>query len=594
MEHREPYSYVGLDLYHKHLSTRAQQIMKAIQYDHKRMQNPGKAKYNHWNHDMEEITTDGCNRRKTGTGAVLQEVEYWQNEERIQLRYPSRMEETEKCRMFPEQKSLVSGKVDKVVGSAENEQLQVSSNSPNFWESKSEEVLCREDLKCVQLQSLIVTRQQINIPVSHTRFYSENQAARSYEDRFVNSLQSYQDTAVNFQVVKQQEPRVSGNRAAQVPQKAVFQIKNALVSKTQENDSYPWLASNSTQYTADSMVPGGKEASKTNTSFWVRHGTKDCTSLCWDESGSVQNDQHLEQQSNMAVPHPLSVAQPKKLLTSDERLNSLQDKNAKCLKRKLGVRGQHGARPSKAASLKLPADDSTCKNDGCQDDSGAERMDSGKLRARAQICDVCTLDTKQRSKVLEEVERASFIILTMVYQDGSSQLTAVKESISSVVSSILALLMNQSGGSSSLTYSEGTASDDALLEPHQGGKYFHLKLEQSPTWLKQDPNDREFVRVLLLHILSRKGCIVCFKAKDLLRTVLHYCTDSVSLKQASEWEILDPRIAAWLLDPNDTASCFETLIPKYCGRSSLLETTGSTADSFGHPKVSLHAADFVW
>ncbi|GCC34298.1 hypothetical protein chiPu_0012771, partial [Chiloscyllium punctatum] len=84
---------------------------------------------------------------------------------------------------------------------------------------------------------------------------------------------------------------------------------------------------------------------------------------------------------------------------------------------------------------------------------------------------------------------------------------------------------------------------------------------------------------LMLRILSCRGCIISFKAKDLLRTVLQHCKDSVSWKQASEWEILDPRIAGWLLDPGDNVSCFRALVLKHCGDSSasqLTEAAGNT------------------
>lgn len=50
-------------------------------------------------------------------------------------------------------------------------------------------------------------------------------------------------------------------------------------------------------------------------------------------------------------------------------------------------------------------------------------------------------------------------------------------------------------------------------------------------------------------------------------------------------QVLDPQIAAWLLDPADSASCFQDLLNKYCTRPT---THTPALAELGHKKVRTH------
>ncbi|XP_041125306.1 uncharacterized protein LOC121326177 [Polyodon spathula] len=106
----------------------------------------------------------------------------------------------------------------------------------------------------------------------------------------------------------------------------------------------------------------------------------------------------------------------------------------------------------------------------------------------AQICDVANLNAEERSRVLEEVAEAAAIVLTMVYQDGTSQLST-EQKPSPLVSGFLMLLKNRldvTGTAGCSVGNFGTMGTD--------GKYIYLKLEQRPAWLQQGQDHRQFTR----------------------------------------------------------------------------------------------------
>ncbi|XP_067885309.1 DNA polymerase nu isoform X4 [Heterodontus francisci] len=520
MENRESHNWcAGLDLYHKQLSTQAQQIIKAIRYEHtRRMQNSGNNKCYKWSNEMEEIATGGQNKRKTGTDAELQKLEYWHNEE-------------------------------------------------------------REGMNSVQFQPCNLRRKNINI--LHRETYSEIQTERSYVDRFYNIFQPHDCVAQSLQANSRQLP--AGSRIVGIPHKALLSVSEALTSETQKNDFGQITKGTSAQHLGDDTIDlVGKKYPEASTSFQFDrrdHGV----AVCLEHRGTAVQHQTLVSQNfsiNQGFPGPA-----KTLASSEERRSSVQDKTAgkkdNHLKRKRALSQHSAKKPGSMFMLEQPVVDGVSKDHQGHSTKG---MSSAKSGPTLQLSDLFTLDNEQRSKVLDEVAHASVIVLTMVYKDGSSQLTAVKES-TCLVSGFLMLLMNQSDGPSSLSSPESRAAETILYSSGTSQWYFHLKLEQNPTWLQQGHSYREFTRVLLLQILSCRGCIIGFKAKDLLRTVLHHCADSVCWKQASDWEILDPRIAGWLLDPGDTAFCFEALVLKHCGRSSVSELAHPTKESTGNTKL---------
>ncbi|XP_072903858.1 DNA polymerase nu [Hemitrygon akajei] len=144
-----------------------------------------------------------------------------------------------------------------------------------------------------------------------------------------------------------------------------------------------------------------------------RHGA----AVCRDQADSVQQHGTLAQQGSL-VNQYLGLPGLNKTLTSlTGRLSSVQEeKKDNCLKRKR-------EKPANMSTAKQPVLDGRAKE---HHDPTTKGLDSAELRSRPQICDLIRLDSDQRPQVLEEVARAAGIILTMVYQDGSTQLTAEK------------------------------------------------------------------------------------------------------------------------------------------------------------------------
>ncbi|TSN12228.1 HAUS augmin-like complex subunit 3 [Bagarius yarrelli] len=130
-----------------------------------------------------------------------------------------------------------------------------------------------------------------------------------------------------------------------------------------------------------------------------------------------------------------------------------------------------------------------------------------------QVCDASHLSQEERMGVLEEAAAARALVATMVYQDGTTQLDP-EQKCPPAVCGVLVLLKKSLH---SLVVEETGVAEERLL---------FLRLEQRPVWAQPD----------LKH------------TQDLF----------------SSCQVLDPQIAAWLLDPADSASCFQDIFKKYC------------------------------
>ncbi|KAI4884978.1 hypothetical protein NFI96_020253 [Prochilodus magdalenae] len=140
------------------------------------------------------------------------------------------------------------------------------------------------------------------------------------------------------------------------------------------------------------------------------------------------------------------------------------------------------------------------------------------LSSDPRVCDVGRLSQEEWVCLMEEASRARALVVTMVFQDGTTQLDPEQKPPSAVCGLLVLLKMSLESLHLELT---GAAEEKVLL----------LKLEQRPVWVQQDPQ----------------------KKQDLF-TRLAAC------------QVLDPQIAAWLLDPADSACCFQDLLSKHCTR----------------------------
>ncbi|XP_069375240.1 DNA polymerase nu-like isoform X3 [Paralichthys olivaceus] len=114
------------------------------------------------------------------------------------------------------------------------------------------------------------------------------------------------------------------------------------------------------------------------------------------------------------------------------------------------------------------------------------------------------------------------------------------------------------------------------LGPNDSLVYLKLS-EQTPAWAQQHTLQSQelFTRDMLLQVLSRRQLVVCYKAKDLLRTALQFYEGELTWKQVAGCHIQDPQVSGWLLDPADSSSCFQDLLNKHHRRPRTTPALGT-------------------
>ncbi|NXU57948.1 DPOLN polymerase, partial [Turnix velox] len=173
-------------------------------------------------------------------------------------------------------------------------------------------------------------------------------------------------------------------------------------------------------------------------------------------------------------------------------------------------------------------------------------------------CDVRSLGYEERRELLAAIEQAVAFVTTMVFQDGSSQLNS-EQDLTSSVKGVVVLVKSQTD------HPCLSSSSSTEYVANENEKLIYLKMESS-LW-EQQQSHKKFAWQVLFQMLHRKVPIVCFNAKDFLRTVLQVYANEISWKQVADSVVLDPRIAAWLINPSDTVPSFECLMKEYHDKS---------------------------
>ncbi|XP_006030963.1 DNA polymerase nu, partial [Alligator sinensis] len=175
------------------------------------------------------------------------------------------------------------------------------------------------------------------------------------------------------------------------------------------------------------------------------------------------------------------------------------------------------------------------------------------------FCDIRNLEYEEKIQLLGTIKQALAVVITMVFQDGSSQLNSDQD-LTSSVKGIAVLVKSQSDH---LCPSSGCSIANPLDTCVRNDKLVYLKLEHTSAWEQEEPAHKQYSRQILIQILQCKGTVVCFNAKDFLRTLLHVYGNEICWKRVADCVVLDPRIAAWLINPSDTVPSFEYLILKH-------------------------------
>uniref|UniRef100_A0A8C8RIZ3 DNA polymerase nu n=1 Tax=Pelusios castaneus TaxID=367368 RepID=A0A8C8RIZ3_9SAUR len=173
--------------------------------------------------------------------------------------------------------------------------------------------------------------------------------------------------------------------------------------------------------------------------------------------------------------------------------------------------------------------------------------------------DIRNLGFEEKTQLITNIKEAVALVVTMLFQDGSSQLSS--DQVNPLCPS------NGSSVTNPIIWGACTRNDTVV----------YLKIEQSSVWEQQERAHKEYTREILLQIIH--STVICFNAKDFLRTLLHVYGDDISWKQVANCVVLDPRIAAWLINPSDTVPSFEYLIHKYFEKPVSERTMNMNTDS---------------
>ncbi|XP_016532666.1 DNA polymerase nu isoform X1 [Poecilia formosa] len=175
------------------------------------------------------------------------------------------------------------------------------------------------------------------------------------------------------------------------------------------------------------------------------------------------------------------------------------------------------------------------------------------LTSDGRIKDSGRLNPEERVEMLQQAGQAEAVVLTMMFQDGATQLDH-EQKLAPAVCGLLVLMKNDL---CCATPCWSLGPNDSLV---------YLKLEHNPPWAQQQlqHTQQTFTRDMILCVLSRSKLVVCYKAKDFLRTVLLVYKQDLSWKRVAGCQIQDPQVSGWLLDPSDPSSCFKDLLNKHC------------------------------
>ncbi|XP_051692628.2 DNA polymerase nu isoform X2 [Oryctolagus cuniculus] len=228
-------------------------------------------------------------------------------------------------------------------------------------------------------------------------------------------------------------------------------------------------------------------------------------------------------------------------------------KESMTLKRKHSA---HGNSPERAGTRTAP-------------DEAEAHLNSGNSRAvKEHLCDIRYLDDLTKNQLIEMLNRAAALVVTLMYKDGSTQLSADQAVISSVKGIVVLLNCQVEGGSAA----PAAAARGSILDEDQ---CIYIKTEHSCLASQEQEAHNQFARNMLSQVLKRKLPVVCFNAKDFVRTVLQFLGDADSWKHVADFVGLDPRIAAWLIDPRDATLSFEHLVAKYLEKSTTVKVSST-------------------
>ncbi|XP_063086356.1 DNA polymerase nu isoform X3 [Cavia porcellus] len=195
------------------------------------------------------------------------------------------------------------------------------------------------------------------------------------------------------------------------------------------------------------------------------------------------------------------------------------------------------------------------------------------------FCDIRYLDDLAKGQLTEALKQAAALVLTLMYKDGSTQLGADQsQALTSCVKGVVMLLKSHVEAGSGLL--DGLACAGGLAgESGQEDWCIYIHMERTCLWGREQEAHRLFARNVLFQTLTCKCPVICFNAKEFVKTVLQFFGDDSSWRHVANFVGLDPRIAAWLIDPSDAVPSFEDLVAKHHEKSSTVKVSSTCGNS---------------
>ncbi|XP_072177435.1 DNA polymerase nu-like [Diadema setosum] len=161
----------------------------------------------------------------------------------------------------------------------------------------------------------------------------------------------------------------------------------------------------------------------------------------------------------------------------------------------------------------------------------------------------------------QQLYTADKALMTMIYTDGSSQLREPVELISK----------RRVDGSDD---SEGKASFilvSILVTNPSGCSSYPLTFPLTNGGLQRAS---DMAKTFLLNLLDCKITKVCFYAQELMHAILHHY-QLIPERGYPSWEVFDPKVASWLLNPDNPPITFSELLDKHLeGRYTMAAAVG--------------------
>uniref|UniRef100_A0A4W2D5L7 DNA-directed DNA polymerase family A palm domain-containing protein n=1 Tax=Bos indicus x Bos taurus TaxID=30522 RepID=A0A4W2D5L7_BOBOX len=290
------------------------------------------------------------------------------------------------------------------------------------------------------------------------------------------------------------------------------------------------------------------------------------------------------QSSGIRVTDQLSADQSQKGISSSapSRCSVPQCDQQASVLQKMERKRKHLPKENNRESVNLTGNHVSCSSSSAktsklvilEEDAGEVETYLSSRHAKAfktDFCDIRHLDALEQSQLIEMLKQAATLVVTLMYKDGSTQLRADQALVSSVKGIVMLLRRHPEEGSGGLAAS----ASDSVPEDMPSDQCIYIKTERSSAWGQGQEAQHQLAENVLREVLRRKRPVICFNAKDFVRTALQLFGDDGSWKYVAGFVGLDPRIAAWLIDPSDAAPSFEDLVAKYLGNTTTL-TVNST------------------